>query len=79
MAQLEAGQAVPLPPKPIKWMIILNEISTHNATHNETSDQNRVNQGLLLLIHAIEPQNAGPGPPIIRPRASDHGPLVLAL
>ena len=36
-------------------------------------------QGLLCPTHAIEPQVHGPGPHILGPRASDHGPLVLAL
>ena len=36
-------------------------------------------QGLLYLIHAIEPQAHEPGPPIPGPRVSDPGPLVLAL
>jgi len=36
-------------------------------------------QGLLCLIAKVEPQDHGPGAPIIGPRVSDHGPLVLAL
>ena len=36
-------------------------------------------QGLLRLIPTVEPQDHGPGAPIIRPRASEHGPLVLVL
>ena len=34
-------------------------------------------QGLLRPIATTEPQDHGPPPPVIRPRASDHGPLVL--
>jgi hypothetical protein len=49
---------------------------THNATHNETSDHNRVNEGLLYLIapliYGIQAR-----PPIVGPRVSDHGLLVL--
>ena len=52
---------------------------THNATHNETSDQNRVYAGLLRLIPTAEPQAARPGPSVLGPRVSDIGPLVLAL
>ena len=33
--------------------------------------------GLLCLIPTVEPQVHGPGPLILGPRASDHGPLVL--
>ena len=55
------------------------KIYTHNATHNETSDQNRINQGLLCLISIVEIEAYGPHPAIIGPRVSDHGPLVLAL
>ena len=36
-------------------------------------------QGLLCLIATAKPQVHGPDPPIPGPRASDHGPLVLAL
>ena len=36
-------------------------------------------QGLLCLIATVEPQAHGPPPPILGPRVSDHGPLVLAL
>ena len=36
-------------------------------------------RGLLFLIPTAAPQAAGLGPPIPGPRASDHGPLVLAL
>ena len=36
-------------------------------------------QGLLCPILTVEPQERGPGAPILGPRASDHGPLVLAL
>ena len=50
-----------------------------NATHNETSDQNRVNQGLLYQIVTVQLQSAPVAPPLIGPRVSDHGPLVLAL
>jgi hypothetical protein len=59
--------------------LIKRKIYTHNATHNETSDQNRVHQGLLRLISIVELHDLGPGPPIPGPRVSDHGPLVLAL
>ncbi|MAB87085.1 MAG: hypothetical protein CML51_07300, partial [Rhodobacteraceae bacterium] len=59
--------------------LIKSKISTHNATHNETSDQNRVNQGLLYLIANVELQDLGTGTPIPGPRVSDIGPLVLAL
>ena len=66
----------------IKWLIlfifIIKKIPTHNATHNETSDQNRVYQGLLCLIPTAKPQDHGLEPPIPGPRVSDHGPLVLA-
>ena len=44
-------------------MAIFDKISTHNATHNETSDQNRVNQGLLRLISIVEIEAYGPPPP----------------
>ena len=63
----------------ILLVLILKKISTHNATHNETSDQNRVNHGLLRLIATFDLWDPGPAPPIPGPRASDHGPLVLAL
>ena len=59
------------------YNLILCKIHTHNATHNETSDQNRVNQGLLCLIASIEIEDQGPFPLIPGPRASDIGPLVL--
>ena len=36
-------------------------------------------QGLLCLIATAKPQDHGKGAPIIGPRASDHGPLVLTL
>ena len=36
-------------------------------------------QGLLCPMHSVEPQDHGPGAPILGPRVSDHGPLVLAL
>ena len=58
---------------------MLNIIPTHNNTHNETSDQNRVNQGLLYLIATFDLWDPGLAPPIPGPRVSDHGPLVLAL
>ena len=35
-------------------------------------------RGYYAQIAAVKPQDHGPGPPIIRPRVSDHGPLVLA-
>mgnify|MGYP004123874297 CR=1 FL=1 len=34
-------------------------------------------QGLLCLIPTVEPQDLGAGPPVVVPRVSDHGPLVL--
>ena len=34
-------------------------------------------QGLLCVIAAVKPQDHGPGPLILGPRVSDHGPLVL--
>jgi hypothetical protein len=34
-------------------------------------------QGLLCLIATVESQDHGPAPSILRPRVSDHGPLVL--
>ena len=52
---------------------------THNATHNETSDQNRVNQGLLYPIVTFDLWDPGPDPAIPGRRVSDLGPLVLAL
>ena len=36
-------------------------------------------QGLLGPIHTVKPQAHGPGPPILGPRVTDHGPLVLVL
>ena len=36
-------------------------------------------QGLLCLIAAVEPECPGPGALVLWLRASDHGPLVLAL
>ena len=36
-------------------------------------------QGLLCLIATVHPQDHGPGAPILGPRVTDHGPLVLAL
>jgi hypothetical protein len=36
-------------------------------------------QGLLCLIATVHPQDYGPGAPILGPRVTDHGPLVLAL
>ena len=59
-----------LPALPVhnwRWLVLLGPRSV---------DQR---QGLLCLIAKVEPQDHGPGPPIIRPRVSDHGPLVLAL
>ena len=35
--------------------------------------------GLLCLIPTVEPQVHGLGPPVLGPRVSDHGPLVVAL
>jgi len=61
------------------YNLILCKIFTHNTTHNETSDQNRVNQGLLRLISIAEIEAYGLHPPIPGPRFSDHGPLVLVL
>jgi len=36
-------------------------------------------QGLLCLIVTVQLKSAPVGPPILGPRASDIGPLVLAL
>ena len=36
-------------------------------------------RGLLGPIHTVEPQDAGPPPSIVGPRASGHGPFVLGL
>ena len=36
-------------------------------------------QGLLGSIAMAKPEDHGPGPPIVGPRFSDHGPLVLVL
>jgi hypothetical protein len=36
-------------------------------------------KGLLHLILTAETQAHGPAPPILGPRVSDHGPLVLAV
>ena len=35
-------------------------------------------RGLLRLISIVKIEAHGPHPPIIGPRPSDHGPLVLA-
>ena len=48
-----------------RWMILLGPWSV---------DQR---QGLLCLIATVDPQDHGPGAPIIGPRVSDHGLLVL--
>ena len=56
-----------LPEPNQRWLVLLGPRSL---------DQRR---GLLCPIAAFKPQDHGPGPPIIGPRASDHGPLVLAL
>ena len=56
-----------LPELSWRWLVFLGPRSL---------DQRR---GLLCPIAAFKPQDHGPGPPIIRPRVSDHGPLVLAL
>ena len=58
-------------------IIILSYISTHNTTHNETSDQNRVNQGLLYPTARVEIEANESGTPDHGPRVSGHGPLVL--
>ena len=50
---------------------------THNATHNEVIDQNRINQGLLRLIATVEPQDAVLETPDQGPCALGPGPLVL--
>ena len=50
---------------------------THNATHNETSDQNRVNQGLLCLSAAVDLWDPGPAPPYRR--APRLGPRALSI
>ena len=49
------------------WMVLLGPRSVDQL------------QGLLCVIAAVKPQDHGPGPPIIGPRVSDHGPLVLEL
>ena len=36
-------------------------------------------QGLLCLIATVHPQDHGLGAPILGPRVSDHGPLVLGV
>ena len=36
-------------------------------------------KGLLCLISAAELQDHGPGPRMLGPRVSDHGPLVLVV
>ena len=56
-----------LPEHSWRWMILLGPRSGDRL------------QGLLCLIAAVEPYDLGPAPSILRPRASDHGPLVLAL
>ena len=56
-----------LPEHSWRWMILLGPRSGDQL------------QGLLCLIAKVEPQDHGPGAPIIGPRVSDHGPLVLAL
>ena len=63
-------------------------IHKHNASalfwytqryHDPRTEEHGSPQGLLCLIHAIEPQDHGPGAPILGPCASGTGPLVLAL
>ena len=49
---------------------------THNATHNETSDHNRVNEGLLYLIATFDLWD--PGPPHYR-RAPRLGPRAFSV
>jgi len=56
-----------LPEHSWRWMILLGPRSV---------DQR---QGLLCLIAKVEPYDLGTGTPILGPRVSDHGPLVLAL
>ena len=51
----------------LRWMVLLGPRSV---------DQR---QGLLCLIATVHPQDHGPGPPILGPRVTDIGPLVLAL
>ena len=48
-------------------------------THNKTSDQNRVNQGLLYPTFAVQLQSAPVAPQTLGLRVLDHGRLVLAL
>ena len=60
------------------YNLILCKIATHNTTHNETSDQNRVKQGLLYPTARVEIEAYGPHLPNHGPRVLDHGPLVLA-
>ena len=50
------------------WLVLLGPRSV---------DQRQ--RGYCAQPRAIEPQVHGPGPLILGPRASDHGPLVLAL
>ena len=51
----------------LRWMVLLGPRSVDHR------------QGLLCLIPTVEPQVHGPGAPILGPRVTDHGPLVLAL
>ena len=61
----------------IKFIFIISKISTHNATHNETSDQNRVNQGLLRLISTVEIAGPTDRPPLSR--APRLGPRAFSI
>ena len=54
-----------LPEPNQRWLVLLGPRSV---------DQR---QGLLCLIAKVEPYDLGTGTPILGPRVSDHGPLVL--
>ena len=56
-----------LPEPNQRWLVLLGPRSV---------DQQ---QGLLRLISIVEIEAYGPHPPIIGPRVSDHGPIVLDL
>ena len=51
----------------LRWMVLFGPRSVDHR------------QGLLCLIPTAEPQVHGPEAPILGPRVTDHGPLVLAL
>ena len=52
---------------------------TPSGTTTQGPWSKKQRQGLLCLIATVEPQDHGPGAPILGPCALDHGPLVLAL